>query len=578
MLDWLGVDTTQYNHWELVFLTRLSAWQWGLFLLVSVGFGYLFWRNLKRLGSRRAKIGLYLLRWAAWLSLFLLFLQPAVSLQKTVRLKTHVAVLVDRSLSMSLPVSETKTRHDLAMALFAEHPTFWQALSERHHVHTFGFGDTLRTLNTNALGELPPPDETRTNLVSAVDRVVEDLGKDGLRGVVVVTDGADNPAPGRNVRMEDLRTRLRDAGVPVVVFLPDRDKPFTDLAVTDVHYDNFAFVQNKAMIEVVLRSQGLPALPVTVTLSQDGRPVTMREATVKENGETAVTLEFIPTQVGRFVYTVETPVPQGDLVPQNNVRHVIIQVVRDKIRVLHVTGHPDYDLQFMRRLLKRNPSVDLISFFILRTGNDYTNAPEEELALIHFPTEQLFQDELDSFDLVVFQNFTYRGYQMEHYLPNIKRFVENGGAVIVTGGDVSYGLGGWQGTPVEDILPFRIVPGKPEFDEQPFVMKVTPEGLNHPVTALAPNAEATRKLWDEQPALLGLNLNLVARPDSLVLAEHPTLQSFGKPAPVIAARQVGKGRVLAVASDATWVWNFPGVGRGQSAEPTVRSGTTPSGG
>ncbi len=566
MLDWLGVDTAQYNHWEWVLLTTLKPWQWLVFALVSVGFAYLFWRNLKRLSSRRAKIGLYLLRWLAWLSLFLLFLQPAISLQKVVRLKTHLAVLVDRSRSMSLPLSSTQRRQDAAKSLFADHPDLWNGLTSKHTVHVYGFGESLQPLSWNGLTSLPEAKETRTNLAAAVNQTLDELGNEGLRGMVLVSDGMENPTPGRRVRLDDVQQRLQSAGIPVVAFLPDADQVLSDLAITDVHYDNFAFVQNKAMIEVVLKSRGLPESPVTVSLTRDGQPVTMKEVVPKRDEETSVMLEFIPSRVGRFVYTVDVPVPQGDVVPQNNQRHVIIQVVRDKIRVLHVTGHPDYDLQFMRRLLKRNPSVDLISFFILRTGNDFTGAPENELALIHFPTEQLFQDELNTFDLVVFQNFTYRGYQMEQYLPNIRRFVQQGGAVIITGGDVSYGMGGWQGTPVEEIMPFRIVAGRPEYDEQAFVMQVTAEGLNHPVTALAPNAEATKQLWDHQPALLGINLGLVPRPDALVLAVHPRLTSYGKPAPVAAVREVGKGRVLALATDATWVWNFPGVGQGNHAE------------
>ena len=152
-----------------------------------------------------------------------------------------------------------------------------------------------------------------------------------------------------------------------------------------------------------------------------------------ENGKGIVEFQVRPKSVGRFTWDVRIPISPRDAAPSNNSLPFVIKVVRDKIRVLQVSGSPSYDQKFLRLFLKQDPSVELVSFFILRTEEDFgTGWADHELSLIAFPYVQLFSEELDSFDLVIFQNFNYQpyfGWDADELLSNIASFVRNGKGV-----------------------------------------------------------------------------------------------------------------------------------------------------
>src|SRR5207253_11368170 len=142
------------------------------------------------------------------------------------------------------------------------------------------------------------------------------------------------------------------------------------------------------------------------------------------------------------------------------------KVIRDRVRVLLVVGRPSWDVRFLRQLLKRDPNVDLISFFILRTPGVHPRSSQDELSLIPFRTQEIFQEQLKTFDLIIFQNFNHRPYRMSQYLDGIAEYVRDGGAFAMIGGDQSFSAGDYSGTPIEEILPMTLLPvGAPSIDE-----------------------------------------------------------------------------------------------------------------
>src|SRR5262249_11412473 len=137
---------------------------------------------------------------------------------------------------------------------------------------------------------------------------------------------------------------------------------------------------------------------------------------------------------------------------------------------------------------KADPNVDLISFFILRTRNNIFGVPTEELSLIPFPTRELFEDELGSFDVIVLQDFAFGDFNISPYLENIRAYIENGGGFVMIGGDQSFSSGAYAGTPVAEALPVDLIPGYGDSEKllstDELHPRLTDEGLRHPVTQL----------------------------------------------------------------------------------------------
>jgi uncharacterized membrane protein len=186
------------------------------------------------------------------------------------------------------------------------------------------------------------------------------------------------------------------------------------------------------------------------------------------------------------------------------------------------------------------------------------NVPDDQLSLIPFPTNRLFTEELENFDLLIFDNFSYLLYFPVLYLENIRKFVVEGGAFAMFGGDQSFDLGGFTSTPIEEILPIALERAGQGYVNGRVKMELTPEGLQHPITKLSPSAEDTQRIWQEMPPLRGFNWARRPKPEAVTLGVTSDGQ-FNR-LPLMATMQYGEGRTLAFLSDQLWRWNFEMVG------------------
>jgi len=201
--------------------------------------------------------------------------------------------------------------------------------------------------------------------------------------------------------------------------------------------------------------------------------------------------------------------------------------------------------------------VDLVSFYILRTSSDDTQTrnPERELSLIPFPMEEIFDTKLHTFDVVVFQNFGYAepALSIASYERNLEQYVAGGGALLVIGGDHAFGEGRAAYPILDRALP--VDPSGTPAQLEPFKIKLTPDGLRHPVMRVQTTENGTQSSWDDLPPASGLNLVRV-KPGATVLLAHPTLKVDGQPAPVLALWDHGRGRAMAMMTDDSWTWAF----------------------
>ncbi|WP_281968434.1 hypothetical protein [Roseovarius nanhaiticus] len=253
---------------------------------------------------------------------------------------------------------------------------------------------------------------------------------------------------------------------------------------------------------------------------------------------------------GRNVLEFVTPEGEGELTARNNTALVQINGVRDRLRVLLVSGEPHAGGRTWRNLLKSDSSVDLVHFTILRPPEKQDGVPVDELSLIAFPTRELFLEKIDDFDLIIFDRYKRRGILPALYLENVADYVRKGGAVLFAAGPDFAGANSLYRSPLEAIVPAaptaRVV-------SEAYRPEITDLGERHPVTA------GLRAMHDG-PWGRWLRQIEVGAPSGDVL------MSGAEDAPLLMLDRVGEGRVSLLASDHAWLWNRGYEGGGPQLE------------
>ncbi len=251
---------------------------------------------------------------------------------------------------------------------------------------------------------------------------------------------------------------------------------------------------------------------------------------------------------GPTVVEMEVEPAPGELSTANNRAVVTVNGVRDRLRVLLVSGQPHPGERVWRNLLKSDPSVDLVHFTILRPPDRRDLTPIKELSLIAFPVKELFETKLQEFDLIVFDRYVVRGVLSPPYWRNVARYVRKGGAALFAVGPEHAGPESIAGTPLSAVMP---VEPSGAVVETRFRPTLTEAGRRHPVTAALGGAEGTWGHWFR-------HVQGAAR-SGHVLMEGPG-------GPLLVLDRMGKGRVAEMMSDHVWLWARRFEGGGPHAE------------
>ncbi len=525
---------------------------------------FLTWRGLRNSSPRRRGLLLFL-RGLNLALIAAMLLGPAIEYRRLKPLKSRIALLLDSSASMSVDDGGSSRRQRL-LNFLTDHAGEIGRLGKDYSLQMYSFADKLIPADPGRLKADGESTDISAALASLAGNGARQAGQ--LASVIVISDGADTGQLGRVDAAGDLPPpvgKLLDAlGCPVNTLAVGRRERFADLAVGEVVSDDFAFVRNAVEIEARLHSEGLDEVSVPVTLEQAGRGLATKVVTVPRNGSRKVKLRFVPDDVGKFVYRITTPSLDGETISSNNDATFVMRIIRDKIRVLHVVGRPGWDQRFLREVLKRNPNIDLVSFYILRTVIDAPGVSEQELSLIPFPIHKLFGSELNTFDVLIFQNFNHGPYSVGFYLPQIADYVRGGGAFWMIGGDLSFGSGGYAGSALEKIIPVGLSAAG-DWQADQVRAALTEAGIRHPVLDLGDPG-----LWERLPSLGAYNKARSIQPGAEVLLAHPFERSGGERAPILALREVGRGRSAALLTDGSWRWRFQLAGSDTSLRPYQR--------
>jgi hypothetical protein len=370
-----------------------------------------------------------------------------------------------------------------------------------------------------------PVDGTR--LFDALGRALENTPRKRIAGTVLITDGQvhDIPKTGR-------------PGVhtgPLHVLLTGRRNE-RDRRLTIEHVPSFALVGKKAPLRIKITDTGTSQRAARVRFSKDGG--TEYSLTVPIGQPYTIPIEI--DHSGSNIIQIEVSPVAGELTTANNRGVVQVNGVRERLRVLLVSGEPHPGERVWRNLLKADPSVDLVHFTILRPPGKQESTPVRELSLIAFPIRELFEVKLAEFDLIIFDRYKRRGVLPALYLDNIAEYVKDGGAVLeASGPGFATGMSLYR-TPLRKILP-----GAPtgRVHERGLKPRLTETGGRHPVTADLAGADDEFPRWGrwfrqiEAKAMRGMSL-------MRGIGDHPLL----------ILDRVGKGRVAQLLTDQVWLW------------------------
>ena len=366
-----------------------------------------------------------------------------------------------------------------------------------------------------------------TRLFTALGSTLADVPADRIAGAIMITDGrvhdvpADAGALGFAAPVHALITGVKN----------ERDRRVALIAAP-----RFGIVGQTQTITYQVEDQGANERSAVVTIRRDGEVVETRSVPIG----TPQRIDIPIPHGGPNIVEIEAAPLAGELTPVNNRAVVNIDGVRDKLRVLLVSGEPNAGERTWRNLLKSDASVDLVHFTILRPPEKQDATPINELSLIAFPTRELFQQKIGEFQLIIFDRYARQGVLPMIYFDNITRYVRDGGAVLVAAGpDYASQTSIWR-TPLDAILPAE---PSGRVTERGFRARLTELGKRHPVTRDLDGSADDPPHWSEWFRLI----------DARKAAGTAVMQGADDKPLLILSRE-GEGRVALLLSDQLWLW------------------------
>ena len=366
-----------------------------------------------------------------------------------------------------------------------------------------------------------------TRLFTALSSALSDVPQERVAGAILITDG----------RVHDVPGEVAALGFTAPVHgLITGHKDERDRRVVLVTAPRFGIVGQTQTITFRVEDQGAPAGPAQVAVRRDGELIESRNVRVGA----AVNINVPIPHAGPNIVEIEASPLEGEITAVNNRAVVSIDGVRDKLRVLLVSGEPHAGERTWRNLLKSDASIDLVHFTILRPPEKQDGTPINELSLIAFPTRELFQQKINEFQLIIFDRYARQGVLPVIYFDNIARYVRQGGAVLVAAGpDYASPTSIWR-TPLDVILPAE---PSGRTSDGAFHARLTELGKRHPVTRGLEGAEQDPPRWSRWFRLV----------DSRA-SKGTTIMQGPDNKPLLLLSREGEGRVALLLSDHIWLW------------------------
>jgi len=366
-----------------------------------------------------------------------------------------------------------------------------------------------------------------TKLFTALTQALADVPPERLAGVVMLTDGV----------VHDIPASLAALGIKAPLHVLVTGHPDErDLQIKLLEAPRFGIVGRDLTVRAEVLERGGTG-QATVTVRRDGEEIGRRTFPTGQPFSLTTRIEH----GGPNVVEIEVEPLPGELTTVNNRAVLPIEGIREKLRVLLVSGEPHQGERTWRNLLKSDANVDLVHFTILRPPEKQDGTPISELSLIAFPTRELFVQKIKDFDLIIFDRYANQSVLPSSYFDNIVRYVREGGALLIAAGPEFAGNASLARTRLSQVLP-----GEPDgrVVEQPFKAALTGMGGRHPVTRALPGAESSPPAWGDWLRIVSAQTRPGIQP----------ILSGANGLPLLALSREDKGRVALMLSDQSWLW------------------------
>jgi Aerotolerance regulator N-terminal/von Willebrand factor type A domain len=605
------------SRWRLEYMSYLwdgksDPWLVGLLISGAAVLVYLIYRREGTRTNTTARVLMMGLR-IGLVGLILLVFLPQLKLWFERQAWPDVVLLIDDSESMStldtfrdprvkaaaerLSQLENVTEADrlrLAQALVTRSEPDWlttllmQRKVRLHVYHCSTKAHRIKDVNTAA--EIGPalevirelkatPENDSSQLGMAVRQVLNDFRGSSLAAVVMLTDGVTTEGEDL-VKVSKYASQM---GVPLFFVGIGDDNESRDVYLHDLQVEDSVYVNDRVVFELRLTAQGYNNLTAPVVLREQGKPEELARQVVTIDGPgkaVKVRLVHSPTEPGRKVYVIDTPLQPDETDKDNNRLEKEVFVHEAKlIKVLYVEGYRRYEFHYIKTLLEResartkgNKSIDL-KVLLLEADADY--AAQDRSAIADFPTKA----ELNTYDVVILGDVDPRpndNNKMAEHMRDLADFVrERGGGLLMIAGE-RYAPHTYKDSPLRDVLPIDVTTEQQPDDVQRtegYHLELTPVGRMHPIFRFSPDEHENDEIWNKLREMYWFSDGYVPKRAAEILAVHPTKKvrsekSAVKPGdaadeaavfdkhPLVLQQFVGAGRTMFFGFNETWRWGF----------------------
>jgi len=526
---------------RFVFLTSWPLWLMAAAMVVAAG---MLWWNVRRnhgLLTGARPIAIWLLETAMVALLLLALWRPALSVPTLKPQQNVIAVLVDNSRTMGIADS-SGTREAAAAAVVK---SLLPSLANRFQVRLYAFGkEPARIEDAGRLTGAEPA----TRIGETLETLLAESSSLPLGAVVLLSDGADNTG---GIDLETI-SAIRRQRIPVHTIGFGREHPGRDVEVVDAAVAERALPQSKLTAEVTLQSYGLSGVKARIGVRDGGRTLASKEIELKADGTLQTeSLVFDCGAAGTKTLEIGVDPIAGEENALNDKVTRLVNVEKSKPRILYVEGEPRWEYKFIRRALDDYPNIEIASMLRTTQNKIYRQGTAEKELEDGFPSK--------AEDLFGYQGLILGSVEASYFTATqqtlIHDFVDRrGGGALFLGGRASLSDGGYQNSPLADLIPVALPAQKGTFHRDFSGQELTAAGARSMLCRLDDDPARNAERWKKMPQLA--NYQEVGEPKPGATTLLNVLPPGRRAMPLLITENFGHGRTALFATGGSWRWKM----------------------